>query len=152
MLKGISIHAPLTGSDLGFDMYGFCFCDFNPRSPYGERRLLERECSLLFHFNPRSPYGERLSRLCASRVSKHISIHAPLTGSDASASIFDLCFDSFQSTLPLRGATCRGRRNYTFPWNFNPRSPYGERLRLSYLTSKDLLFQSTLPLRGATEL
>ena len=34
----ISIHAPLTGSDPGLSLFfGGCY-DFNPRSPYGERR------------------------------------------------------------------------------------------------------------------
>ena len=78
----------------------------------------------------------------------------------------------FQSTLPLRGATCwmicckvlhiisihapltgsdaTGRKfRYSRP-DFNPRSPYGERLmRITpKVTVKE--FQSTLPLRGAT--
>ena len=56
----------------------------------------------------------------------------------------------FQSTLPLRGAT---RGWIPVPGgltDFNPRSPYGERLigpPFGYLFYK---FQSTLPLRGAT--
>ena len=34
----ISIHAPLTGSDLTWLLFGKDSKDFNPRSPYGERR------------------------------------------------------------------------------------------------------------------
>ena len=102
---------------------------FNPRSPYGERQLREARVQIEGHFNPRSPYGERLgharvrSRRCA------ISIHAPLTGSDRyghgytllrknfnprspygerpEISISLTVSSSFQSTLPLRGATAR---------------------------------------------
>ena len=56
----------------------------------------------------------------------------------------------FQSTLPLRGATTRT----SLPWflvNFNPRSPYGERLGTLLWLKSARIFQSTLPLRGATE-
>ena len=35
------------------------------------------------HFNPRSPYGERLAVSKNERKRGGISIHAPLTGSDA---------------------------------------------------------------------
>ena len=34
--------------------------------------------------------------------------------------------------------------------NFNPRSPYGERLKWSFGREAMRIFQSTLPLRGAT--
>ena len=57
---GISIHAPLTGSD--------CF----PPYPISGRR----------HFNPRSPYGERPRAAFYKNYASDISIHAPLTGSD----------------------------------------------------------------------
>ena len=56
----ISIHAPLTGSDLHRSVVRPVTRDFNPRSPYGERLLPKRQ-----------PVGSKL-----------ISIHAPLTGSD----------------------------------------------------------------------
>ena len=102
----ISIHAPLTGSDCrspskreqaaefqstlplrGATWRRYknkdCWGDFNPRSPYGERRVVtpHHRC-LRLDFNPRSPYGERPTRLRFSVVA-----------------------DGFQSTLPLRGAT-----------------------------------------------
>ena len=56
----ISIHAPLTGSDV----QGFPF-DYRHQN-----------------FNPRSPYGERLKLPHFRVVAVPISIHAPLTGSD----------------------------------------------------------------------
>ena len=58
---------------------------------------------------------------------REISIHAPLTGSDALA------------------LTC-----LNILYNFNPRSPYGERHESTAQIEADLQFQSTLPLRGAT--
>ena len=78
----ISIHAPLTGSDCIFPRHRESVPDFNPRSPYGERRRCLPESGRLGHFNPRSPYGER-PVMCR----------------------FKLACARFQSTLPLRGAT-----------------------------------------------
>ena len=104
----ISIHAPLTGSDQDTNGNKQAQKNFNPRSPYGERRL---ECFMTIvilrfqstlplrgatvhvisrvggvdDFNPRSPYGER-----------------PVVIAIISAPVL------FQSTLPLRGATTPG--------------------------------------------
>ena len=35
--------------------------NFNPRSPYGERRVSAKTETVHVNFNPRSPYGERQS-------------------------------------------------------------------------------------------
>ena len=59
--------------------------DFNPRSPYGERRLDRGKGIPHLDFNPRSPYGERL----------------PNVTPDEAAEIL------FQSTLPVWGATAK---------------------------------------------
>ena len=58
--EAISIHAPRTGSDLIQYRIAFAKCNFNPRSPHGERP-------------PNSCYSIRAF---------FISIHAPRTGSD----------------------------------------------------------------------
>ena len=102
-----------------------------------------------------------------------ISIHAPRAGSDL---LFECIIPremSFQSTLPVRGATddlldisrIKVRFQSTLPvrgatlvlsyWNkidknFNPRSPCGERQRRWTQATTARLFQSTLPVRGAT--
>ena len=79
----ISIHAPRTGSDrytativtssalfqstlpargaTGWRCsFGCRSCDFNPRSPHGERRIFRlRSDTQTYNFNPRSPHGER---------------------------------------------------------------------------------------------
>ena len=104
------------------------------------------------NFNPRSPYGERPSLA---------GIEIPIL--------------SFQSTLPIRGATAlfgatvdtNGDFNPRSPYgerlfiaagpdvisfNFNPRSPYGERRELLDQAADKLQFQSTLPIQGATHL
>ena len=82
-VNDISIHAPLTGSDDTVLIMLYSGWNFNPRSPYGERRGK--------HMKIISPY--------------HISIHAPLTGSDQRSQRRDRVQRVFQSTLPLRGAT-----------------------------------------------
>ena len=56
-----------------------------------------------------------------------ISIHAPREGSDLFPALLILVMFIFQSTLPVRGATC-----------------------IPCPVRDDILFQSTLPVRGAT--
>ena len=102
--KPISIHAPLTGSDV---------------KAYDAARKEEFQSTLPLrgatvtcivirlrpsYFNPRSPYGERHPyRYLRYKIG------------------------TFQSTLPLRGATETEPPADTEPTHFNPRSPYGER-------------------------
>ena len=124
--------------------------DFNPRSPHGERLSLDITNGSRDYFNPRSPHGERPHALSLSDAiiyyfnprSPHGERHA--TGQDTAA------LDTFQSTLPARGATQRGwftEENFTYisihaprtgsdsirsisdfiSLHFNPRSPHGER-------------------------
>ncbi len=124
----ISIHAPRAGSDKLLSIqHGIWKSYFNPRSPCGERRFP----SHLFRH-------------------KHlISIHAPRAGSDSMRKPHIRPEQSFQSTLPVRGATnlyCqyqqtgrisihapRAGSDYFFApaprrrIHFNPRSPCGER-------------------------
>ena len=79
------------------------------------------------NFNPRSPHGER------PRYSD-----------------YGTQYGLFQSTLPARGATQRGRCAWLGCDDFNPRSPHGERHRVRNFVRVHYLFQSTLPARGAT--
>ena len=84
--KTISIHAPRGGSDGKYTLSAnvLSATDFNPRSPWGERRYVPQEILLRGnHFNPRSPWGERPIGDCAMQL--------------------DFCL--FQSTLPVGGAT-----------------------------------------------
>ncbi len=79
----ISIHAPRGGSD---DVrFAGCrrLCNFNPRSPWGERRRWYRG----------------MWAIC------RISIHAPRGGSDRRMQKKRMCPLEFQSTLPVGGAT-----------------------------------------------
>ena len=125
-------------------------CDFNPRSPCGERPT--PSFIILFrytYFNPRSPCGERRMRTLNTNQTQafqstlpvwgatngrkpkktkgEISIHAPRVGSD-------------RSVMPDSSATL----------DFNPRSPCGERLSETDTIGMPIIFQSTLPVWGAT--
>ena len=82
-LPKISIHAPLTGCDVEDFMVKCILEDFNPRTPYGMRRLSEEY---------KKPILD-------------ISIHAPLTGCDPEEEITVKAENGFQSTHPLRDAT-----------------------------------------------
>ena len=57
----------------------------------------------------------------------------------------------FQPTLPARGATLALLVCGACIFDFNPRSPHGERLRKPTKAELDNVFQPTLPARGATE-
>ena len=101
----ISIHAPRVGSDLFPVPCGREGTYFNPRSPCGERPIMEHILSLSYDFNPRSPCGERPHSAARSNPPIPISIHAPRVGSDMASSMACLVYPLFQSTLPVWGAT-----------------------------------------------
>ena len=80
-----------------------------------------------------------------------ISIHAPRGGSDNHQVIVPFPVFVFQSTLPVGGATCTCSYWISCIFDFNPRSPWGERLGQQvgiYINGNK--FQSTLPVGGAT--
>ena len=102
-----------------------------------------------------------------------ISIHTPHAGSDRFHRCVSGLVTGFQSTLPMRGATFwEGTDGWeggisihtphagsddsmlripSFPFDFNPHSPCGERLCHDLFEVELELFQSTLPMRGATD-
>ena len=123
---GISIHTPLAGSDstlarLGLDS------TISIHTPLAGSDVVSFPApAVCVNFNPHSPCGER--RPATARALQHAL---------------------FQSTLPLRGATCR-RNRWSGLAHFNPHSPCGERLTCQAINQPTSPFQSTLPLRGAT--
>ena len=127
LLHGISIHAPLAGSDYRLHYITTTRRNFNPRSPCGERRFGSSRRFRTKDFNPRSPCGERLLDADEERIDDLISIHAPLAGSDYLGRHDHGQWPAFQSTLPLRGATKQKGEDLLDISNFNPRSPCGER-------------------------
>ena len=125
-MQGISIHAPLTGSDPVTVDDLAAHMDFNPRSPYGERLNATPLAKSPINFNPRSPYGERHRKRVDYLYDVLFQSTLPLRGATTSLPLRP-GFPGFQSTLPLRGATL-----------------------LAEYIMRAAGFQSTLPLRGAT--
>ena len=105
-----------------------CESYFNPRSPCGERQKtyfddvdkvtisihaprVGSDCTQQWHlcslqdFNPRSPCGERPKAFNEMSRAQDISIHAPRVGSDVCKFGEDYALSTFQSTLPVWGAT-----------------------------------------------
>ena len=103
--RHISIHAPRAGSDVCRKNPCSDSKNFNPRSPCGERPWRQWKSSRFNYFNPRSPCGER-------RGGGYAAVRP---------------INTFQSTLPVRGATKVLRSVPESKLNFNPRSPCGER-------------------------
>ena len=125
----ISIHAPLAGRDLfGYADYSTPIIFQSTRPLRGATPTPSKRRRLVGHFNPRAPCGARPCSLSHASHALVISIHAPLAGRDKKNNWLTLCQLVFQSTRPLRGATCE------------------ERLSSNALEG----FQSTRPLRGAT--
>ena len=101
---------------------------FNPRAPYGARRLEVAAMQVHGRISIHAPLtGRDDGILHLPGVCPGISIHAPLTGRDLVDMWREMQEEIFQSTRPLRGATTEQLRRYL-----------------------SLLFQSTRPLRGAT--
>ena len=79
-----------------------------------------------------------------------ISIHAPRAGSDCPGTITHRGMATFQSMLPVRGATGAEHDHAGCCNYFNPCSPCGERLQAVQGVLVLVQFQSMLPVRGAT--
>ena len=102
----ISIHTPLAGSDFtSMRLLGNRKNDFNPHSPCGERLRFSTKTIGRNYFNPHSPCGERPGDCAEQFIELVISIHTPLAGSDIFGRRWTRPASTFQSTLPLRGAT-----------------------------------------------
>ena len=118
----ISTHAPRTGSDRQRHREGFCRCNFNPRSPH----------------------GERLAPLCW-RLATRISTHAPRTGSDAEI-ILDCAYNvDFNPRSPHGERPDLRHHDGGQRPDFNPRSPHGERLYVYDGRGRDINFNPRSP-------
>ncbi len=147
----ISIHAPRMGSDSlslstrsacsifqstlpgwgatsTLSSFVICTSDFNPRSPDGERPILEACLGQgKINFNPRSPDGERHCCWCSVLPRSHFNPRSP---------------DGERPTRPTR---CRRR------WTFQSTLPGWGATVTSPSSSSTTVFQSTLPGWGATD-
>ena len=125
--QGISIHASRMGCDVTGRLFLLTNYYFNPRIPYGMRRVLMVEyLAGSVDFNPRIPYGMRHSVICVPPADMSISIHASRMGCDRTHSNNSGRSIHFNPRIPY-GMRRVGRviqRRLTY---FNPRIPYGMR-------------------------
>ena len=147
--------------------------NFNPRSPCGERHGRWQNVAFNIIISIHAPrVGSDIHSACLSKSiaafqstlpvwgatildiqkppKRSISIHAPRVGSDGAFSSDPSLWPIFQSTLPVWGATKIDLDTNTLEYNFNPRSPCGERHQQTGVAKDDRKFQSTLPVWGAT--
>ena len=96
---------PVWGATCGGASFALIRLHFNPRSPCGERLSGLYFLPLQWYFNPRSPCGERRWPQQGHAEATFISIHAPRVGSDGLPRGGRSPGSSFQSTLPVWGAT-----------------------------------------------
>ena len=101
----ISIHAPRVGSDRADRGAIAPRHYFNPRSPCGERQQSQiPQARPPLHFNPRSPCGERPFELVAKNSLRSFQSTLPVWGATLSCKL-KAGRKIFQSTLPVWGAT-----------------------------------------------
>ena len=79
--------------------------NFNPRTPYGMRRVHKRKIAYTVEFQSTHPLRDATVDAKHALFMAIISIHAPLTGCDMLPSIGIRLLPKFQSTHPLRDAT-----------------------------------------------
>ena len=139
--RGTTMAAPAASSGVS---------NFNPRAPRGAR-----PCFLLLrfqfqvYFNPRAPRGARLSPLEICTKTKHISIHVPREGHDASCRS-NRRQDQISIHVPREGHDFTLLSLSLSLLHFNPRAPRGARLKEPPELTKRTKFQSTCPARGTT--
>ena len=145
----ISIHAPLTGSDLGrLDRY-IRYADISIHAPLTGSDFRFPARFMVFDISIHAPLtGSDIQWQLSGRCCG-ISIHAPLTGSDRAAMVSPETTSRFQSTLPSQGATI-GKQKLQKALQFQSTLPsQGATIGDKYGVS-DGIFQSTLPSQGAT--
>ena len=123
----ISIHAPLAGSDIPHQSRVPAVPDFNPRSPCGERRqaVLQHITDIVISIH--APLaGSDVGTLTLKNFAL-ISIHAPLAGSDFSDVYTIVTSIGISIHAPLAGSDLGAINSNNVFFDFNPRSPCGER-------------------------
>ena len=146
---------------------------FNPRSPCGERPQLRPQFWITEQFQSTLPvWGATLSPVVSLQLSAYFNPRSPCGERRAPYPALAPPSPEFQSTLPVWGATYvrKGWNVYSTisihaprvgsdlrealeqitNWDFNPRSPCGERRISPSSIYRGPRFQSTLPVWGAT--
>ena len=116
----------------------------------GATRKRAEDCGNQYYFNPRTPCGVRRINGVSVENGISISIHAPRAGCDRFDCLDMKLYSVFQSTHPVRGATCGYPAWTCESCDFNPRTPCGVRRHIVANIIRCIQFQSTHPVRGAT--
>ena len=118
---------PMRGATSRALTHGQSSVDFNPRTPCGVRHVAAFYSDHVTDFNPRTPCGVRQSVMCSNTN-----------------------FLPFQSTHPMRGATCTVRA-ISAALDISIHAPHAGCDDSTMPASNWIsLFQSTHPMRGAT--
>ena len=168
----ISIHALRGEGDDDVFAYAAPAVDFNPRPPWGGRRLCQQKCALKptfqstpsvgratqgyirmilkrGNFNPRPPWGGRRCQYLRRSPNKSISIHALRGEGDREREKKDVAL--IISIHALRGeGDCVGGIPVRRTPDFNPRPPWGGRLGTTGTKQQQKIFQSTPSVGRAT--
>ena len=145
----ISIHAPRGGSDCRYRSGDGGLFHFNPRSPWGERHAQGLQRFWTRKFQSTLPVGGATPDIPFDAVTAGISIHAPRGGSDILRAFSVFGLGNFNPRSPWGERLLCLSATLSFSY-FNPRSPWGERPVLLRMLCPLVIFQSTLPVGGAT--
>ena len=145
----ISIHAPRTGSDekIRSGISGETISIHAPRTGSDMAELYDASTAKISIHAPRTGSDHRGAAQAHSGL--HISIHAPRTGSDYFRRN-GIRRTHISIHAPRTGSDKAQHPQRSSFWDFNPRSPHGERQYVDLTSDAIIGFQSTLPARGAT--
>ena len=147
----VSIHAPPGGRDRQDNQTKITTRWFQSTRPLGGATTAIRGCnSAQLGFNPRAPWGaRRIGATCQGRKNGFQSTR-PLGGATLRASRYVTKYLTFQSTRPLGGAT-KSIGNLSQLATVSIHAPPGGRDNTGLLRGLSVeMFQSTRPLGGAT--
>ena len=125
-VNNISIHAPREGSDskevrIATDWH------ISIHAPREGSDIFWIHSVFIFIISIHAPREGSDGKWCYTICKGFISIHAPREGSDVFKVGQQEQTSTFQSTLPVKGATRKNKYLDTYYYNFNPRSPWRER-------------------------
>ena len=167
----VSIHAPRGGTSSC--LTACCgITDFNPRTPWGVRRVFDFVSGVKYKFqsthpvggatpgcgrvmwsssdfNPRTPWGVRLKSCWYGFAEESISIHAPRGGCDLSDRRF-LLLGHISIHAPRGGCDVAQTRRIWSPILFQSTHPVGGATQFEIPENGTHEFQSTHPVGGVT--
>ena len=124
--------------------------NFNPHSPWGERREFKFVIPKPTVFQSTLPVGGATIRLTElARADYRFQSTLPVGGATSSPASLQAS-QTISIHTPRGGSDITTGNNSTRGNDFNPHSPWGERLPKLHYSQKYDRFQSTLPVGGAT--